>query len=177
MLSEAKNTLLDARAESTTLVLAEYYVLRDEILKRMELQHQLLSYTLIILGTLFTIGLQSRNASIILLYPLIATFLVASWAYSDHRIREVGDYIRDEVESKLGKMNMGWEHFMTLAREKQRFSLHFLSSLGIFIGSEVLAILLGATVANFKIEEELLFSASVLGVICSIIILTRIRRQ
>jgi len=90
---------------------AEYKALRDEIVKRLELQYQFMYMALIILGTTLGLGLQARASSLVLVYPLIAPFLAAAWAYNDYIVRLLGKYIKVRIESGVGKSNMGWEHF------------------------------------------------------------------
>ena len=93
MLSEDQTSIPKETSETVNLVLAEYHTLRDEILKRIELQQQVLSLALIVPGTIAAFGLQTKNAAIILLYPLFALFLAAIWAHHDRKIRQMGAYI------------------------------------------------------------------------------------
>jgi len=90
---------------------AEYKALRDEILKRVELQYQFMYLALFVLGTTLGLGLQARALSLVLIYPLIAPFLAIAWAFNDYMIRLLGKYIKVRTESGVGKSNMGWEHF------------------------------------------------------------------
>lgn len=139
--------------EIASLIIAEFNVTRDEILKRVELQHQLLSLSLIILGTILTFGIQTKSASIILLYPFIALFLTIAWTSSSTRIREMQLYIKTHIEEKLGEHIIGWEHFrMTIHRPFG--SLTTLSAMGIFIGTELLAGIVAVSVATFSMIEK-----------------------
>ena len=45
-------------------LISEYSALREEIVKRIEIQHQLLSLALIATGTILTIGFQTSNATL-----------------------------------------------------------------------------------------------------------------
>ncbi len=89
----------------------EYKALRDEILKRIELQYQYMSLALITLGTTLGLGLQARASTIVLVYPLAAPFLAAAWAFDDYVIRLLANYIKVRIEPGIGKSNMGWEDF------------------------------------------------------------------
>jgi hypothetical protein len=67
--------------ESLSLIIAEYNAMREEILKLVENQHQILSLSLIAPGTILAIGFQTRNASIMYLYPILALFLICYLAF------------------------------------------------------------------------------------------------
>ena len=63
----------------------EYKSLRDEILLRINLRQQLLSYTLALSAALVGVGLQSPRVA--LLYPPFAFFLALGWMQNDYRVR------------------------------------------------------------------------------------------
>jgi hypothetical protein len=90
--------------------LAEYSALRDEILKRIELQNQILNLALIIAGTAISVSFQLNNGPIILLiYPPIALVLSAGWEQNNLRIRQIGIYIRETIERR--SPGSGWEQY------------------------------------------------------------------
>ena len=101
----------EINSENVSLIIAEYTALREEILKRLEIDHQLIALALIAPGTILTIGFQTRNASIMLVYPILALFLSAIWVINETGIIEKGIYIRDHIESRVGENNIGWQHF------------------------------------------------------------------
>jgi hypothetical protein len=156
--------------ESTSLIIAEFSATREEIVKRVELQHQLLSLSLIVFGTILTFGLQTKSASSILLYPFLATFLSIAWASNSSRIREMQLYISIHIESKVGENNIGWEHFRT-SIQRPFGSLTVLSSRGIFVGTQLLAGIVGASLANFSEIEKLLFVLVIICIIFTLIVL------
>jgi hypothetical protein len=78
--------------DDTAFALAEYSALRDEIMKRIEFQNNVLNWTLVIAGSVVTFALQLNNAMILLLYPPIAFGLSASWYQNNLRIRQLGAY-------------------------------------------------------------------------------------
>src|SRR5437016_5383503 len=98
-------------SENIPVVLAEYNNLRAEILKRVELRHQLISLALVAPGTIIAVGFSSHNAFLILSYPILACFLAAIWAADTQSVRELSNYIETHIEPKLGKNNLGWEHY------------------------------------------------------------------
>ena len=89
--------------------LAEYSALRDEIMKRIEFQNNVLNWTLVIAGSVVTFALQLNNAMILLLYPPIAFGLSASWYQNNLRIRQLGVYIRKRIETRAS--GRGWEQY------------------------------------------------------------------
>jgi hypothetical protein len=126
--------------DPSPFLLAEYAQLRGEILKRSELQHQLVSIALVAFGTLAAVGL-SDSPSALLAYPMLALFLAAAWCYNDIQIAQLGIYIRYRIEDHLLGGELGWEHArLTDRASKQIGSLVKLATRGILWGSECLAI-------------------------------------
>lgn len=120
-------------------LLAEYKELRGEILKRTEIQHQLISITLVALGALISVSKDLPTA--LLAYPLLALFLSAVWSYNDIRIRQLGIYIRDRIEDQLIGRGLGWEHYLSSDRvSKLVGSRTILATRGILWGTEILAV-------------------------------------
>lgn len=67
------------KTEDITLVATKYKALRDEIVKRLEFRYQIINLTLVVAGTFLTIGVQANMpASVLLVYPLLASFLIAA---------------------------------------------------------------------------------------------------
>lgn len=93
--------------DNGAFALAEYSALREEILKRIEFQNNVLNWTLVIAGSVVTFALQLNNAMILLLYPLIAFGLSASWEQNNLRIRQLGVYIRKRIETTASNGGMG----------------------------------------------------------------------
>jgi hypothetical protein len=91
----------------------EYQVLRGEILKRTELQHQLISIALLAFGSLLALGFgKDGSPQATLAYPLLTVALAAAWSQHDIRIRQIGEYIRDNIEPQCLGPGKGWEHFL-----------------------------------------------------------------
>lgn len=126
--------------DPSQFLLAEYKELRGEILKRSEMQHQLISITLVAYGALTTVGLKD-SPSALLAYPILALFLSAAWSYNDIQIAQLGIYIRYRIENQLIGGNLGWEHAILSNRaSKQIGSLIKFATRGILWGSELMAI-------------------------------------
>ncbi|MEM3434476.1 MAG: hypothetical protein QXP27_09950 [Candidatus Methanomethyliaceae archaeon] len=93
------------------VVIAEYESLREEIIKRLEFRYQLISLTLIISGTILSIGLQPTvPGSVLLIHPILALFLAASYIYNGIAIARVAKYLRECLEPK--GLGFGWETFV-----------------------------------------------------------------
>ena len=164
-------------------MLAEYNALRDEILKRVELQQQILSLTLVIFGTILTFGLQVHSASIILLYPLLSLFLAASWRHDGLTVKRISIYIRDQIEAPIGENTLGWEHRARRRQKSQsKFTFlsakgafaggfNFLSARGVFAGTSLLATLLAIPFAKVDVVDMFLFALAIVSIVSSIVML------
>ena len=149
---EPKETTFD----SSGFHLAEYGALRAEILKRTDIQHQLLSLSLIALGTFVTIGIES-SATLLLVYPILAMFLAASWSHHDIRISQLGAFIRMRHEANFFGEQGGWECFHPSSAEGKTVGSRIgLASRGILIGSQILAVTLGLLKTTF-LTYDLIF--------------------
>lgn len=134
-----------AISNDTSLLLAQYHALRAEVLQRQEMENQLATFTVIVFGTILGIGFQNKAAiPLILLYPSLALFLAVNWAHSEYRVRQIGIFIRDRIEAIVGANNIGWEHYMAAVNRR---ALYPLATRGIFIMTELLAIVVGISVA------------------------------
>jgi hypothetical protein len=155
---------------SIPLVIAEYNALREEILKIEDAQHQIISLAFIAPGTILAIGFQTRNASIMLVYPILALFLSAVWLSNSHGMSKIGAYIKSRIESKVGVDNIGWEHFNAGTIEPFRL-IGFLGFRAIFIVTELITILAGISLTKFSMIENVLLIAAFMSFVLSIIML------
>ena len=119
----------------------EYQQCRAEILKRIELRQQLIQITLTFAGVLIGVGVQSRNMLISSIYPPLAFCFAMLWAQNDIRGRQLGQYIREEIEGEMGR----WENFYRSRLSAETvfggYPLSILAPGGAFIISEVVAII------------------------------------
>jgi hypothetical protein len=166
--SSPKNALTP---ETTSLLLAEYGALRDEIIKRIEIEHQLISLALIAPGTILAIGVQTREAALLLLYPILACFLSAVYAFNEYRIFEIGNYIRNRIEPRVGENNIGWETFRP-SRGLFYSAVGVLGSGAIFIGTELLVLLTAILLDKFNNTDIILLVLAIVSTILSTIILS-----
>jgi hypothetical protein len=121
-------------------LLAEYRELRAEILKRSEMQHQLISIALVALAGLTSIGLKESPIAL-LAYPMLVLFLSAAWSYNDIQIAQLGSYIRYRIEEQLIGDGLGWEHAILADAASKRIGARAkLATRGLFWGTECLAV-------------------------------------
>ena len=123
-------------------LLAEYNALREEILKRSEIQHQLLSFALAALGALIAVGLKDAPSAL-LAYPVLVCFLAIGWVYNDLQIAQIGLYIKYRIEAPLAASGLGWQHAILSQRPSRVIgSLAKLATRGMFWGTQILAVVL-----------------------------------
>jgi hypothetical protein len=188
--------LIGAETIGPSLVVAEYSALREEIVKRKEIQYQLVTLALLVAGAFLTVGLQLGSPSgTLLVYPLLAVFIAGSWAQMDLRIGQLGEYIREKIEPLLPS-HLGWETYLVAYPKLSRFglvrSLSAFSARGVFITTQLIAIALAVLRSPFLATpsrllpvamnaevavDELLFVASLLSVICTAVLLRRERKH
>jgi hypothetical protein len=98
--------------DSTPLVVAEFTALRAEIVHLTGLQSQIITLAVVAFGAVLPVGFQAKNAAIVLIYPLLSLVLGVVWLYKAHLITRIATYLRTGVEDRVGRHNLGWEHFV-----------------------------------------------------------------
>jgi hypothetical protein len=127
-----------SRPELLTFKLAQYSALREEILKRLEMQHQLIALALLATGTLIPIGLADNGPVLVLLLsPILILLIAIAWAWNNVRIVQTGKFIKDKIEGKDD-----WEHYWrdpTLHNwPTRRVLTGAISALSIYLGAQLL---------------------------------------
>ncbi len=130
---------------SSAAIIAEYSALRQEILARSQAQNQIITISLLVSGTLLTLGLtHERGSSAFLVLPAILFFLALGWSRHDLVIKRIGGYQRYCIESRV--CGIGWEEFLQKVRTNRETSLkHGAGAVhvrGLFVTMEVLALTL-----------------------------------
>jgi len=176
-----KNSLIQARSEDSTFVAAEYGALRDEIVKRLEFRYQIINLDLVVAGTFLTVGVQANMpASVLLVYPVLASFLIAAWAYNGAATLRIAQYIRESIEPRAA--GLGWETYLRgQAPQLPRpyGLLGPISTAGLVLTTQLLAIILALLKGNFATVEVVLTACSVAAVVFTLLVLryaTRLRR-
>jgi hypothetical protein len=153
------------------LLIAEYNALRGEILKFYEVQYQLIVLTLTAAGVILTVGLQTKNASILLVYPILTLFLATVWTNMQANIMGIGTYIRENIEPRAAERAIGWEHYLRQTWTWREFrALTSTGSSAIFIITELLAVFAGLSIASFNTTEKILLALDVLSILLSTIL-------
>ena len=153
-------------------ILAEFSALRSEMLRRIEMRQQILTFTLTIAGTLLAFGLQ-KNV-ILLIYPILALFLANLWTQHDNRIGEIAVYIRNEIEPLLEGVN--WETYISRMYTGHKFRLVEFYALGLFWVVGILAVLLAWPGLTFTINEISLLFVDGIAIILTFISIRRRRK-
>ncbi|HEX8598029.1 MAG TPA: hypothetical protein VF952_05875 [Chloroflexia bacterium] len=161
-----------------SFLMSEYSALREETLKRIEIQHQLLTLTLVAIGTFLGFG----STTALLLYPTLAFFLAAAWAQNIIRVKQIGEYIKTHIEEMFLDGSLGWQHNRgTTTLPAGRWlkvsggSLSLLAGRGVFLGTQAVALivsLLNLGKEGFNFENSMLL---VLGVLASILTVRLLR--
>lgn len=146
--------------------LEEYKMLRAEILKRTELQQQIINFALIATGAMLTLGSNSNvSPNVLFLHPILMAVFAMAWVDHDHWIGRIAAYLgRVEVNEGLG-----WEGYLVadaLARKAERRGrpmrgrwnepvrdLAFVSTRTLFLVTDVLAIGLALNRFELPLEE------------------------
>lgn len=132
---------------------AEYAALRDEILKRIELQYQLLNLALIITATLLTISLgggvltdpagNSGRKLLLLLCPPLEMFLALGWADHNVQIAKAGVFIKNhyhEAWETTWPQNEGLRGWRELA--VKHLFIGGVPAMGVFVCTQILTLIL-----------------------------------
>jgi hypothetical protein len=120
-------------------LLAEYNALRTEVIHRMGTRHQLVAFSVIVLGAVWAFA----QPNTLLAYPILGFFLALGWAHNDFRVGEIGEYVRKNIEAKLPGLH--WEQHFYDIKEKKRplryvFRASILSAGGIIVGTQILSL-------------------------------------
>src|SRR5436305_9317712 len=140
-----------------SLLVSQYSALRSEIQSRMDQRQQLMTFTMIGAASFFGLGLQSWTSAVtVLCYPVLAFFLGCAWGQHDTRIGEIAVFLRELEDRFLAMFGPGWETWRRATFKKQsRFSdLISLPARGLFVGSQLLALVLG--LARFFVDREMI---------------------
>ncbi len=161
---------------SAAFLLNQYLALRDEIIKRMEIQNQIISLMLIAGGTFISLGIERQSTTLILATPVLALFLASFWTNHDVRVRHIGLYIRRYIEEKFLDVNTGWEGVGGTSGTKYLSRhLSIFASQGIFIGIQLLSIFAALITTKFSLEDQILFAVDTIFVLITIPLMWRRR--
>ena len=136
------------------LVIAEYNTLRAEILKRIELRYQLLAITITAFGAILAFGSQLKSPILIFLYPILALCSMIIWLSNKYDIEQISNYIRKEIEDRVGKECLNWENQRALVKRKGTEKLLSYGTTGFFISTQILALAIGTVMLSTYDEAK-----------------------
>jgi hypothetical protein len=122
--------------------LEEYRSLMNEMLKRIEFQEKVLSYTILILGAFVTVlssDWAKNNLNVLLLFsPMIFYSLGLVYAFNDYAIVNIARYVNKTLRPQLAKLLnntsfLGFENYQYLQRKE--FSKKFLGLISALLQS------------------------------------------
>lgn len=153
----------------------EYNALRSEILKRIEMRQQLTSTNLSIAGLFLGFGLS--NVGVAFIFPPIAFLLASAWAQNEIRVRQLGTYIHERLESEIE--GLGWETYRIQRRPETRLGsvpLVGLSPSGTFFITQLIAIGIGLAKFTSTHLEWGLLGIDIVAVLLVLWLFTYVRR-
>ncbi len=179
-------------------LLNEYTALKNETSQRIAMRYQIISFALITAGTLFGVGFQAKDASIILFYPILAVGIFALYITNSYDTQVINWYIEDCIEERVQKDAgnpasddvIGYQHFRSTPERKIELFSRRVGSAGaraIFLLTEVIALIIGIlltdmsrtflpylvgmgnTVKTFDLKENALIIFAAASIVLSII--------
>lgn len=158
-------------------ILSEYEALRNEVLKRLEFRYQIINLTLVVAGTFLSVGVQPNiSPAVLLVYPILAMFLITGWIYNLVQLRKLGNYIRDNIEAKL--VVTGWESYLT-GRRRQADSfqpldyLGTISTGGLFLSTQILSVVLAFLKSLSTATDYVLLLCSLIAIFITLFLLKK----
>ena len=85
-------------------VLAEFAAMRAEIDRRSNEQHALMGLSITATATLAAFVISKDRYELLPLVPVLTAVLGMRWLDHHRRIREIGDYIRDDINERLSQV-------------------------------------------------------------------------
>lgn len=167
---------MDQEQKEFDFLITEHKALRDEILRRIVLKHQLIALALIGIGTFLTFSIKG-SAGLLFAYPILAMFIAAAWSHNEKRIRQTAAYIK-AIEEKFFNGKIGWEHIrQSKIEEKEKLISHsLLAAQGIIIGTQVIALIaliMDWIKRSYPTEDIILLALEVIAIIITAILLRR----
>jgi 8-oxo-dGTP diphosphatase len=143
-------------------IVEEYTTLQNEILKRIELRQEIMTFTLVIAGTILTLGVQFNQTLALLIFPVLSMLLTLVWVQNDVRVGEIGEYIRMVLAPRFE--GIYWESYLRKKYAGQKLRLAEIAALGVFGGTGIFSVLLALTKAVFSREEIVLLVVDVVSI-------------
>jgi hypothetical protein len=140
----------------------EYTALRGELIKRVEFRQRLLEIAVVSAGAILALNLTWDQYPLILLaYPIVVMFLGLGWMHHDQRLQKLATYIRMRIEPEFQRQSdaesdpVGYETWLDQDRARQEGRIGGMSSIAVFLMSQLLVFAVGWASAGSKIGESL----------------------
>lgn len=159
-----------APERSDQFYLAEYTALREEIVRRMEWQHQIMGLVLAAGSAVVSFG----TPFLMLLSPILFLFLATLWVHYDVRVNQLGEYIYCQIETQFVGPKGAWES--SPERQEEPKSLGWLGSLerfsarGLLVGSQIAIVIIAWTQTGWSLEYSLLLVWDLIVVVITLFI-------
>ena len=154
-----------------TFYLAEYSALRDEIIRRMEWQHQILGLVLAAASAIVSFG----DPSLMLTSPILFLLLSTLWINYDTRIAQLGKYIYNRIELGFVGPPGAWEASSEREGIPEHWgwlgSLERFSARGLLVGSQIAVVLIGWARTGWSLDNTPLLSLDLLIVLLTLLIM------
>ncbi len=152
----------------TELTIAEYNNLWTERLNRITVRYQIVSFALLALGTILGIN----NPTLLLLYPILALFLLIAYISNSYISHKIEEYIRRKIEVRVGRADFGWQHYKGLNKTGVRLGdLGFLGARSVFFIGEVIALAVGLSLKKYNLADPYVLTAIAFTFLTLIIVL------
>jgi hypothetical protein len=128
------------------IAIAMYNSLRGEIHTHINVQYTVLSFTLVVIGTILTFVAHGQiGPEALMTYPLLALFPALVWTSNQIAIVRIAVFLREQFEQLLPR-ELRWEGMLCAYRQRGYRSrvdtLYSWGIFGIFFGSQVLMLAL-----------------------------------
>lgn len=174
--------------DKTDMLLAQYTALRAEILARIDTRYRLVSYTIVLLGTMIALVIRSENPqpSVLFAYPVFAYLLFGLWIQNYRMMNRISAFMMKHVEPHFD--GTWWESFnLEVGGEPSRVRRILASGHAgaLFVVAQVIAMTCGfsaklSTVQDWKIVlstlsplDWLWFSVGIFAILATVVNLCR----
>ena len=159
--------------KSDQFLLVEYPALREEIVRRMEWQHQIVIFALAATSTIVTLG----TPFFILLSPILIMFLATLWAHYDWRVYGLGKYILKKIELHFIPIDGGWEKSLDRSSPTYSGKLERRAARGIFYGIQIAAIVVAWIQGPWEVREYLILATDLVCVAITVFIMLKLPKH
>ena len=135
--------------DKSQLMLAEYSALRNELDKRRDIRYRILTFAVLLLGTVTALVLPGTKISgeglphALFAYPIAAYLLSILWCHNYRHSIGIATYIAEQIEAKSGYD--GWSSRKSRRRNPRTQPANY-AACAVFVFAEIASIVLGLIV-------------------------------